>query len=919
MTLIPPTGPLDFATRYAARGWRVAPIAPGTKWPRIDAWQEAATTDTDQINKWWTARPNDGVSIICGVESGIFVIDVDPYHDGDQTLAELEALHEPLPDTVESVTGRNGRHLYFRMPLGLVVTNDASNLLGQGLDVRGEGGQVVAPPTVHPQTGQPYAWETFHDPIDGIAVADAPEWLIDIITRPQPQQMARREKVQRQPGQEMPGDHFAATVTWPELLEPDGWTLHSVRTHAGHDYELWTRPGKDPRDGASASLYYLGSDVLKVFSSSCADMGLESGSTYTRFGYYATRSHGGDMAAAARAIRRTMDPSPSALVASANGTTPPTTTTTTAGDVPRRRSIVCNGRQLDELTDDAVDALVADNTPPILFTRSGAPSRVRENEHQQPIIEQLNAGSLRHRLAQVAWWFRVNKDGESTSVPPSLDVVANILAAGAWPFPTLTGVTEVPVLRLDGTIHSEHGYDASTGLYHWHKGTPYPPMPHSPTGDELAAAVAVIDDILCDFPFDTTADRANAWALMLTAIVRPIIDCPVPMALIDAPEPGTGKGLLATIIAVITTGRTASMMAWSPEDEELEKRITATLISGITMVIFDNVEGTIRSSPLAAALTTTSWQGRMLGKSEIVTVPNRATWLATGNNIDVGGDLARRCYRIRLDARRAKPYERTGFRHDNLERWVIDHRVDILNALITIIRSWWMADRPLAASLPAMGGYTPWVRIVGGILDHAGVPGFLANLAEFHAQADRDANAWEAFLTAWSDELGEDSVTVSDLIARMKDIYTGHRLRDVLPEDLSDHIESSGFSKRLGQAIRRRAGRSYGDDGLHIVEMPRDRRKLAIYSVTSRSKQAAAGCSEQPAVGDSLTCGNGTPAGFAGSTPGPRVEKSYPQDVGEKRQEPRGETNPRNPQTRGLPLQATTDPTDPPTPPTGLW
>jgi hypothetical protein len=914
MTLIQPNTALDHAAYYARRGWRVAPIAPGTKWPRLDAWQEVATTNLGQIGEWWMARPNDGVSIVCGVQSGIFVIDVDPYHDGDQTLAELEALYEPLPDTVESITGRNGRHLYFKMPADHVITNDASNLLGQGLDVRGDGGQVVAPPTVHPQTGQPYAWEAMHDPFDGIVVADAPEWLIEILTRPQPQQAARREKLTRPPGSTLPGDHFAATVTWPEMLEADGWQLHSVRSYGGSDYELWTRPGKDTRDGASASLYYQGSDVLKVFSSSCASLGLESGATYTRFGYMAARHHGGDMAAAARSIRRTMDPDPpmSALISSPGGTARPSESVDGPSlngegpSRPSRPSIVCNGRQLDDVTNEATVALQEANTPPTVFVRSGAPVRIREDEHSRPLIEQLMERSMRHRLAAVAWWFRVNKDGDRSSTSPPLDIVGNILAAGSWPFPVLSGVTEVPVLRMDGSVYADHGHDPSTGLYHWHKGDSYPPMPEAPTADELAQAVATIDDMLCDFPFDTTADRANAWALLLTAIVRPIVDCPVPMALIDAPEPGTGKGLLANIIAIITTGRTASMMAWPSDDEELEKRITATLISGATMIIFDNVEGTIRSPSLAAALTTTSWQGRILGRSENITVPNRATWLATGNNIDVGGDLARRCYRIRLDARQARPYERTGFRHDDLERWVTEQRVNILQALIVIIRSWWNTGRPLAASLPAMGGYTPWVRTVGGILNHAGVDGFLANLAEFHASSDRDANAWEAFLTSWMEEIGEASVTVSDLINRMKDIYTGNRLKEVLPEDLADHFDSGGFSKRLGLALRRRTGRHYGDAGLHIVEMPRDRRKLAIYAVSGRSvtpeARELADSETTPAVDNSLTRTNVNGAGVAGVTPPDREMKTYPQDAVGAPELPAtpGETLPHLPHSRGL-------------------
>ena len=179
-------------------------------------------------------------------------------------------------------------------------------------------------------------------------------------------------------------------------------------------------------------------------------------------------------------------------------------------------------------------------------------------------------------------------------------------------------------------------------------------------------------------------------------------------------------------------------MAWPTTEEEVEKKATAALMAGSTMIIWDNVEGLIRSGTLAAVLTADSWQGRILGRSEMVMVPNRATWLATGNNINVGGDLARRCYRIRLDARQAQPWKRSGFRHPNLKQWVADNRHELLHALCVIVSAWNAAGRPAGTALPAMGGYSGWVQTISGILDHAGVTGFLANLDDFHADADQE-------------------------------------------------------------------------------------------------------------------------------------------------------------------------------------
>lgn len=875
--------PLEHARHYAARGWRVIPIPAGHKFPaNHPAWQRVATTDPGTVLAWWAGDGPDGVGIVTGPESGIFVLDVDPRHGGDDSLAELIAAHGELPDTVEALTGGGGRHLYFTYPPGMTITNNAG-LLGVGLDVRGAGGQVLAPPTIHPSTGQPYTWELTHDPLDGQAVADAPAWLLEALSATPAALTPRRPPAPRNPGDPMPGDRYAEAHDWPDILGADGWTLHSTHTHAGASYEMWTRPGKTPREGASASLYYGGSDVLKVFTSSVP--WLETEQTYTRFGYYAARHHGGDHAAAARAIRAELGP-PGAVRTRGEETD--------NAPAQRRLEIVHNGRQLDDLTDHTLRALVAANQPPNLFVRAGQLSRLRQDEDERPIIDGLKADHVRLAAADAAHWYRVNKDGERTATSPPLDVCASVLARGEWPLPALAGVVELPVLRPDGTFATAHGYDPATKLYHWHRGQPYQPVPTSPTLDELTNAVALIDEVLCDFPWDTSADRANAWALLITPLVRAIVG-QVPMALVDAPEPGTGKGLLVKVAATITIGRAAGLMAWPASDEELEKKVTAALMAGNTMMIFDNVEGTIRSPTLAAVLTADSWQGRVLGRSEMVMVPNRATWACTGNNISVGGDLARRCYRIRLDARRAQPWKRTGFRHTDLEGWVAGHRYDLLHALCVIVRSWWAAGRKPAGELAAMGGYTSWVRTVGGILEHAGVTGFLGNLDAFHAEADQDSAAWEAFLTAWHEQLGEQSVTVGELNSKMADIYIGERFRDALPDDLAEHWGAGGFTKRLGWAIRHRVGRHFGEAGIHLVSMPRHARKnVPMYAVTTRSVALVDEApTEKPALEEVATCTDANGAGFAGFVQPLGVE-NYSTEI----MPGPAEQNPRNPETR---------------------
>jgi replicative DNA helicase len=165
---------LEAALAHAARGWPVHRCK-GKK-PLTDDWPTAASTDGKVVTDWWAASAAN-IGVVTGSRSGIVVLDVDidPEKgiDGEGTLAGLIALHGPLPDTVEARTGRGGRHLYFRHPGHPVKTRAGS--LGPGLDVRGDGGQVIVPPSRHPN-GTHYVWAAGHAPGE-IELAEMPAWL----------------------------------------------------------------------------------------------------------------------------------------------------------------------------------------------------------------------------------------------------------------------------------------------------------------------------------------------------------------------------------------------------------------------------------------------------------------------------------------------------------------------------------------------------------------------------------------------------------------------------------------------------------------------------------------------------------------------------------------------------------------------
>jgi len=175
---------IDFAETYAMRGWHVLPLR--GKIPIVAHGVKDASRDIDQIKAWWTVEPNADIGIATGQISGLVVLDVDPRHGGDETLLELEAIHGKLPPTLEVMTGGGGRHLYFKYPQGVQYIKCNAGQLGPGLDIRADGGYVVAPPSIHPDTGKPYEWEASCDPMTD-EPAESPDWLLNLLTISRPQ------------------------------------------------------------------------------------------------------------------------------------------------------------------------------------------------------------------------------------------------------------------------------------------------------------------------------------------------------------------------------------------------------------------------------------------------------------------------------------------------------------------------------------------------------------------------------------------------------------------------------------------------------------------------------------------------------------------------------------------------------------
>jgi hypothetical protein len=259
----------------------------------------------------------------------------------------------------------------------------------------------------------------------------------------------------------------------------------------------------------------------------------------------------------------------------------------------------------------------------------------------------------------------------------------------------------------------------------------------------------ILDDLLGDFPFVEDADRAQAVGLLLLPFVRDLIDGATPNHLIEAPVPGSGKGLCADCLLLPAVGTNISLIAEARDDEEWRKRITAALREGRSAILIDNVARVLNSGPLAAAITAPTWTDRVLGQTELVSIPVRCVWVTTANNPTMSTEIARRSIRIRLDPKQDRPWLREGFRHGNLRDWASENRGRLIWAALTLAQSWLSAGRPPAPDTKPLGSFESWSRVVGGILAHAEIPGFLGNLDEFYEAADLEGAVWREFVDVW--------------------------------------------------------------------------------------------------------------------------------------------------------------------------
>lgn len=504
--------------------------------------------------------------------------------------------------------------------------------------------------------------------------------------------------------------------------------------------------------------------------------------------------------------------------------------------------------ELHRVLDEVEAGLVAMEAP--LYQMAGRLVQVERKEVPLPggdaasspggfIIKDVSDHRLRERMIEFVEFRRPkddkDDDGSTSIVSPTLAHAKHLQArSDKWTFRPLRAVVETPTLRADGSLIQQEGYDAASGFVLNFGGVEFPPIPESPSRDEALAALAKLREPIAGFPFvpepgspNASSSRSVALSAILTALCRRSLRT-APLHAFTAPTMATGKSLLADVVSIIATGRSATVISQGKTEEEEEKRLLALLMQGEPILIVDNIERPISGDALCTILTQEQWQSRLLGQSKQMQVSTNVLFLATGNNLTFKGDMSTRAIIARMDAGLESPEARvfTG----DLRKQVRAIRPALVAAGLTVLRAFHATGLPGLDLFTPFGRFEPWSDLVRGALIWLGEadPCLSRSLV---AQRDLARDEHSELLEVWRRVIG-----VGSVVKAAEVIVAASRDDGLLKEVLESICPHGATSKRLGHYLTKIEGRWL--NGLCIEQLP-DKKQGASYRLLERTEKDA--------------------------------------------------------------------------------
>ncbi|CAK0760398.1 hypothetical protein CCP4SC76_3290005 [Gammaproteobacteria bacterium] len=825
---------------YVRHGWPICPIPKGRKGPRSKGWNllQNAIRDPEKAAK----LPGNAGLLHAFNAQPTAALDVDCLDGTRQWFQgrglDLDAMLTD-PENVHLLSGREGRDkLLFQLPEGVaplrsVKVCDPNDKTKTWFELRcaAQDGtksvQDALPPSIHPDTGKPYYWQG-----DWRALPILPEGLLAVWrgrlgngqsktgkARPDPQ-----PKLQPEPSAPSPENRsnpsliaafekaYGNPTAIRQWLESKAYTYHGET--GGVQRFLW--PGSGSGEPGVA-LFKHDDGRWRVFSHHGGDPLAAEGKPLDALDIRAILWHDGNRKAALAAFDAERDPRP---------------------------TVKMYGGHLHNTARKVAGILGAQN-PPVVFQRGGVLTRVAtlpEPLEQgnatipqgQPVLVMLTPPDLSIRIMDVVRLKGKKPKSDEwidTDCPAKLANTIGAMQGHDWrAIKPLMGLTEVPVLRPDGSVHDRTGYDPVSRLYYDGR---CPQLKHLTDSVSRSSAIAAAEYLLepfGQFPFSLPTDRAVLLALLCTLALRPQLPF-APMFAVGSTSPGSGKGLLIEAANVLVRGRYPATMC-VPEDgddNETRKAITSLLLAGVSAVHLDNWTKPVGGPVVNTLLTAQTWTDRILGFSKTPELPTRVTWMASGNGLAVRADQVRRSLYLHLDPRSERPETRKFDGPPLIER-VQQDRPQLLAALFTVLRAYRQAGCP-GQNDNLLGSFEEWSRQVAAPIRWLGYPDPIGS-QEALRQEDPERQKLEAMLAGLWGVFKAEPFAVRD-IARMatpSDFGPISPERQALAEVVADHFTERGDvnTRALGWFLRHFRGRIAGGVRLDVY------REGALYNGKQR-------------------------------------------------------------------------------------
>lgn len=441
--------------------------------------------------------------------------------------------------------------------------------------------------------------------------------------------------------------------------------------------------------------------------------------------------------------------------------------------------------------------------------------RVVKKEGKAEIITLDSSTFLTHATPFIHWYKRDgrSKDNPIRQANPSQELIKALLNNGKNSnMPILKGVIQQPMLRNDGSLVITQGYDTVSEFFCDFDTSKYN-IPSHPTQEDAQQALEHLNGIFSEFAFASKVDRTAALVAAFTATLRPSLDF-APMFLVRAHTKGSGKSYCCSLISAFASDQKASTIAMPKDEEEMGKVITAQILANKKIINFDNLVDDIKPYPsLCSLLTSSEVEGRVLGKSLVISGSTKILVLASGNNVDPVADMARRVVTINLDPREEIPALRTYNNRYLLEE-VYENRHLYITDVLTIVRAWIRAGKPIA-DVPNVGSFNQWSDYCRQPLLWLGLEDPVTSMIQA-IKYDPQHVAEGRLVTLLHEEFKANVFKTCDIVATANKSGCSEELREAL-NDLDLMNAGTPNSRSIGRWLSRKEGVRF--DGIRLVCM----------------------------------------------------------------------------------------------------